>query len=406
MKKLFYYLVLMVAGAGFTISSTAQGNDEESFPEYDIERVVFGDLTLKSTLPSEIKETSGLIFWRESLWTHNDSGGEPVIYRIDTASGEILQKITVKDAVNRDWEDITQDEDFIYIGDFGNNSGNRKDLKIYKLSKLRIPEDGDVQIEAETINFYFSDQKSFDNNNRAHDFDCESVISFNDHLYLFSKNWINGKTRSYRLPKTPGSHEAVFTDSLDVKGLVTAAALNDKGNRLALLGYKDFYPFVVLIRNFEGDAFLDGEMKRLDFPFEGGVQTEGIAFADSTDLLISCEELKTEPSIFSYNTEKWEEMKGNDLPPSVLDNWAITLISKKKKQIKYIAVDVTAMRDGVFYVGIESMMGKPLTFPGYTFDRHMGKSYLEIDVLPFSKNRYRVFLGNGSAKSEKEIFVD
>ena len=36
---------------------------------------------------------------------------------------------------NTDWEEISQDKDFIYIGDIGNNSGNRDDLKIYRAGK-------------------------------------------------------------------------------------------------------------------------------------------------------------------------------------------------------------------------------------------------------------------------------
>ena len=397
-------LTLFVILFPFTLIS--QDDDQLVHNTYRHEQVVFGDLTPKVTLPQDLKETSGLVFWRNSLWTHNDSGGDPVIFRVDTATGNILQKITLKGATNRDWEDITHDDQYIYVGDFGNNSGNRKDLKIYKLNKDDVPESGDASVDAGKIRFSFSDQLSFDNDNREHDYDCESMISYNDNLYLFSKNWIDGKTRLYRLPKDPGDHVAELLDSLDVDGLVTAADINPRGDRIALLGYRNFYPFIVLIKDFAGEGLLQGEVHKLDFPFEGGVQTEGIAFTDSTRLMISCEELKTEPQVFSYDTWKWEQMKGDNLEPSLLDNWDLTLVKKKRKGIRFIAVDLTAMRGSVFSAGIETLSGKALTFPGYTFDRHMGKNYLELDVFPFNVSHYKVFIGNGSARSEKEIFVD
>lgn len=384
----------------------AQETNDKQLAQYRYGKVVFGDLTPKLMLPGDLKETSGLVFWQNSLWTHNDSGGEPVIYQVDTATAAVIRTVRLENAENRDWEDITHDQDHIYVGDFGNNSGNRRDLKIYKLKKSDIPEEGDATVSAEVIKFRFADQTSFENENREHNFDCEAIISFNDALYLFSKNWIDGKTRMYRIPSAPGDHIAEVVDSLDVDGLVTGADMNPSGDRLVLLGYRDFYPFLMLISGFEGNNFLQGKARKMDFPFEGGVQTEGIAFHDSTSLFISCEELKTEPQVFSYNLDKWEEMAGEGLAPSVLDNWDLTVVGKKKKGKREIAVDLTAMRGGVFYSGIETMMGKKVTFPGYTFDRHMGKNYLKIDTFPLDKGKYRVYIGNGSAKSEKEVILD
>ena len=38
----------------------------------------------KAKLPEEVCETSGLFFHNGRLWTHNDSGGEPILYALDT----------------------------------------------------------------------------------------------------------------------------------------------------------------------------------------------------------------------------------------------------------------------------------------------------------------------------------
>ena len=80
-------------------------------------------ITEITQLHNSIKETSGLIFLDQKLITHNDSGGEPALYEIDTVSGNITRKVFISNAGNTDWEDICNDSTYIYIGDFGNKIG-------------------------------------------------------------------------------------------------------------------------------------------------------------------------------------------------------------------------------------------------------------------------------------------
>ena len=51
--------------------------------------------------------------------------------------GEPKQVRTIKidNAKNDDWEELAEDDEFIYIGDFGNNNGKRKNLCIYIIRK-------------------------------------------------------------------------------------------------------------------------------------------------------------------------------------------------------------------------------------------------------------------------------
>ena len=85
-------------------------------------------------LSDSIKETSGLIAFDNLLWTHNDDHDQ-TIYGLDSL-GKIRKKIILDQAVNHDWEEISQDSTHLYIGDFGNNySGNRTNLKILKIEK-------------------------------------------------------------------------------------------------------------------------------------------------------------------------------------------------------------------------------------------------------------------------------
>ena len=83
-------------------------------------------------LGKDLIETSGLEVYGENLITHNDSGGEASLYYL-SKKGEIKYKRKISSAKNKDWEDITRDDKYIYIADMGNNFNNRKDLKIYKI---------------------------------------------------------------------------------------------------------------------------------------------------------------------------------------------------------------------------------------------------------------------------------
>src|SRR6185437_11352921 len=101
----------------------------------------------KTTLPATINEISGIIYFNGKLYGHNDSGGQPAIYEIDTSTGIITKTITLQGASNVDWEDITQDDENIYLGDFGNNeSGNRTDLIVYKFPKADIQNSAGIDI--------------------------------------------------------------------------------------------------------------------------------------------------------------------------------------------------------------------------------------------------------------------
>jgi len=243
-------------------------------------------------LSNQLKETSGLIHFDNGFWTFNDSGGKPEVYKVRSSDGRIIRTVVLDNANNVDWEDISQDDEHIYIGDFGNNWGNRKDLLIYKIRKRSIMAGEKVTIEAEIINFSYKDQHSFQNKNRSNNYDCESLICYNDHLILFSKNWVNGKTRMYKIPKNPGKYTAEPVAEFDVKGLVTGADYNPRNNELVLIGYTDRVPFIYHFYRFNGDDFNAGFTSRINFPAMVNIQTEGICLMEEKRLAISAEKTK------------------------------------------------------------------------------------------------------------------
>ncbi len=85
-------------------------------------------------LSDKIQETSGLIIWDGNLWTHNDND-DLKIYGLDTTDTQIERTFSLEGVVNQDWEEISQDNSHIYIGDIGNNvNGNRTNLHILRLN--------------------------------------------------------------------------------------------------------------------------------------------------------------------------------------------------------------------------------------------------------------------------------
>ena len=76
----------------------------------------------KFELPEVVKETSGLLFIDGKIITHNDSGDDANLYELDSLSGNLQRTINITNATNINWEDITEDENHLYIGDFGNNN--------------------------------------------------------------------------------------------------------------------------------------------------------------------------------------------------------------------------------------------------------------------------------------------
>ena len=86
-------------------------------------------------LSDELKEISGIQFINDSLLVaHNDGGNGPMLYFLNPNTGSILKRVVVKDVKNTDWEDITLDGKYLYIGNFGNNENKRKNLSIIRVS--------------------------------------------------------------------------------------------------------------------------------------------------------------------------------------------------------------------------------------------------------------------------------
>ncbi len=246
----------------------------------------------KSTfrLPDSLSESSGLLLHRGFLWSHNDDT-DPGLYFWKPDATPVPGRKTISGVKNNDWEDLTRDDSYYYIGDFGNNgSGNRRNLNILRIADPSLQ--GTV-LNADTIFFSYEDQIDFTAQAaNSTDFDCEAMIAFGDSLYLFTKQWLRQNTACYVLPKTPGTHVAKLRESFDVQGLITGASVLPDQRLLLLCGYsKMLQPFVYLCYDFEGSDFFSGNKRKLNLDL-GFHQVEGISTENGLDAYVSNEQLR------------------------------------------------------------------------------------------------------------------
>ena len=236
-------------------------------------------------LPDEIFETSGLIYFNGNLITHNDSGNEAVLYELDTVSLSIQRRVTISNITNIDWEAISQDEDYIYIGDFGNNVGTRTDLAVHRILKDDYLNSDTVT--ATTINFSYEDQNDFSNNGNS-DWDAEAFFVIDDTVIILTKQWKSFGSVAYEFSKLPGTYVANRVGVVEDVGLITDASYDVDSNRLVVVGYSSILsPFIGIVESLNSNAVFDGFIQQsLGLNF---IQAEGLTQTSSSSYFFSSE---------------------------------------------------------------------------------------------------------------------
>lgn len=266
--------------------------------------------TLIADLSGELAENSGLSFLNNSIYSINDGGNSTIINEL-SINGSSVRNIQIDSAQNVDWEAITTSETELFIGDFGNNSGTRNNLKIYRINKSDVLQSDTVS--SSFVQFYYPDQTNFSPQPNNNNFDCEAFIFFQDSLHLFTKGWANLYTKHYIVPLNSAEPvAAILKDSLFVDGLITDASIDAQTGNLLLLGYKNngsnFYTsFVYLIFDYPNNQFFEGNKRRIEL---GNMltlsQTEGITWKNQFSGFISSEKITSsfltiQPKLFEFD---------------------------------------------------------------------------------------------------------
>ena len=252
----------------------ACGSSATSHPHY----VVLEE----NNLSDELKETSGLYCPQiGSAFTVNDSGNTPIIFNIDS-SGKIMDKKLIS-AKNTDWEAITGDSQYFYIGDVGNNKGKRKFVQIHIVPKKVTPKkDSESSTNDTSLNLFYINNSINNNEYLNHDYDAETLINLDDSLFLFSKSWNSGTLFIYQLNKIEATQYVdPVSEIMGLPGVITGGDFDRKNNQFILVGYKlngmgGFSPFM---------AILNRDFSLLNsFALSGYGQVEGVCVAPNAEV--------------------------------------------------------------------------------------------------------------------------
>lgn len=243
------------------------------------------------TLDSQLKEVSGIEFDKAGhFWGINDGDNLAQLHQIQP-DGKVSKTITITNAKNLDWEDMTQDDfGHFFIGDFGNNDNIRKWLTIYKIEN---PIDiKSTETEAEIIKFTFPKQLHFPPKASNKNFDLEAFVFYKNHLYLFSKNRtepFDGDTNLYKIGDHADNYKADFISNFNTCTTheklcwITSAALSPDRKKLVLLDSVRLW----LFENWQGDDFFSGDAYKINLGIV--TQKEAVTFLDNNTIVFADE---------------------------------------------------------------------------------------------------------------------
>lgn len=299
MKKIFLLLLLISIGQTFAQISGCTDPLSKNYNPKATENdgsCLYATSKIKpeysKKLSDSLRESSGLVAFDNLLWTHNDDH-DKTIYGINHL-GLIQKKISLEKAVNKDWEEISQDSTYLYIGDFGNNyTGNRTDLQILRIEKKSFLLQNPM---IDTISFSYSNQTDLTKKTEnTSDFDCEAFVVSQDSIYLFTKQWKKSQTSVYVLPKKPGNHVAQLKQTIDVQGLITGVTFFPSKKLIVLCGYSRIaMPFLYLLYDYVGSDFSSGNKRKIRIPLAFH-QIESISTQDGLHYYLTNEALVKKP---------------------------------------------------------------------------------------------------------------
>lgn len=236
-------------------------------------------------LSKKLDEISGLELLNDTtLIAFNDGGNKSEIYLLNL-KGEILREVNILDTKNHDWEDIAIDDEYVYLGDIGNNNNSRDNLSIVrlKISDILIRED----VEAETIKFSYKEQTAFPPKGDSLFYDAEGMAVCNDSIWIFTKDRskpFQGVSHVYKIPTKPGKYEVSATHKINIgtdgwwKDGITAADYY-KGE-FYLLTYNRY-----IVYQFKNGQF----EKKLEHKFSNLTQRESLVVLNKETIFVADE---------------------------------------------------------------------------------------------------------------------
>ena len=229
-------------------------------------------ITKIGQLPAQINESSGIAFFNGKIYTHGDSGNDPIVFELSypLIDGETPKEIHIENAHNVDWEDISvSKEGILVIADCGNNSNLRNQFKLYRFDLLK-------KVQLESKEFKLPDQNEIPIKEKSYDF--ESIFFLYNTPIILSKERGKNPSRIYSISDSI----ATLIGTIPVNRMATATDFNNTSKFLFTLSYSFIYSYKYDSSTQEFIPF-----KKKKTPFKG--QVEAICFIDQNTLLITNE---------------------------------------------------------------------------------------------------------------------
>jgi hypothetical protein len=218
-----------------------------------------------------LAEISGMCYYDNYIYALNDGGNGAYIFKLDPETGELKEKYRFRNLRNRDWEELSVYKGYLYIGDFGNNRGQRTDLAIYK---IRIDSLGYPEPPVALTGMEYLAQEKEASPKSENEWDCEAMTVTAAGIYLFSKNRKDMITMMYRVRENTYNYLSP-ADSFNAGFLVTGAYYYTGGNSLFLCGYHKKESYLLHFK-VGGEPGFSGEYTRYLLPELGSTQVESV----------------------------------------------------------------------------------------------------------------------------------
>jgi len=242
-----------------------------------------------------IPEISGMVRIQGKYWALNDGGNPAVLYQFDTINGNIIDSTKFSNASNIDWEELQANDSFVFIGDFGNNNGTRKDLRIFRFPIAHL---GMQNVTVDTLSFLYKNQKTFDTDIFTI-YDAEAMLASKDTIWLLSKSKADAKLRIYPLPAKPGNYSLKAIDSLDLNFWV--CGVSKLNHSILLVGYQYNITSGVLPWLATFDADFKSNLKQQPITLSLAKQLESAIYLNSTTYLLASEKSNgDEATVYAY----------------------------------------------------------------------------------------------------------
>lgn len=182
-----------------------------------------------------IVESSGLArstYQRALVWTHNDSGGEEVIYGVDRHSNT-RSTVRLLGVSFRDWEDISSGPGHtLYVGDIGDNRTRRTTIQVYR---VREPRAGDRAVRATRFDLAYPDG--------SHDAEGMMVHPTTGRVYIATKSPDGGALYAAPVQLSTSGVNRLTRVADGLPNSVTAASFTPDGSRFVLCNYGSVFVY-------------------------------------------------------------------------------------------------------------------------------------------------------------------